>query len=38
MDKKNYTTTPRHNATKRGNNPCFRNNIYAGNKVYITEK
>ena len=38
MDKRNCTVIPRHNVTKRGNNPCFRNNIYAGNKAYITKK
>ena len=38
MDKKNCTIIPRHNATKRGNNLCFKNNICAGNKAYITKK
>ena len=38
MDKRNYTVTPRHSVTKRGNNPYFKNNICAGNKAYIAEK
>ena len=38
MDKRNCIVTPRHSATKRGNSLCFRNDICAGNKVYIAEK
>ena len=38
MDKRNCTTTPSHSATKRGNNPCFKNNIYTGQQsVYYRE-
>ena len=35
---RNCIVTPRHSATKYGNNLYFRNNIYAGNKAYMAEK